>query len=64
MNAKIPTPIKAIRLRCLDCCCHQRCEVRLCPSRDCSLWPYRLGRRPQTAHATVPLSGSEKGGAA
>lgn len=42
------TPIKAIRHKCLDCCCHQKREVRLCPCTDCSLWPYRMGVRPGT----------------
>ena len=40
------TPVKAIRAKCLDCCCGQRGEVRLCPVHDCSLHPYRMGRRP------------------
>ena len=40
------TPIKAIRLKCLDCMCNQVNEVRLCPSKDCSLYPYRLGHNP------------------
>lgn len=37
------TRSKAIRLKCLDCCCNQAKEVRLCPSQDCPLWHYRLG---------------------
>lgn len=41
------TPMKAIRLKCLDCCCGQAAEVKLCPSTDCSLYPYRMGHRPQ-----------------
>jgi len=40
------TPLKAIRAKCLDCCCGQANEVRLCPSSDCTLWPYRLGHNP------------------
>lgn len=41
------TPIKAIRAKCLDCCNQQTAEVRLCPSKTCSLYPYRMGRRPK-----------------
>lgn len=41
------TPIKAIRAKCLDCCCDQMSEVRLCPATDCPLWEYRMGHRPQ-----------------
>lgn len=44
---KVLTPIKAIRAKCLDCCCQQQIEVRLCPCIDCSLWPYRMGKRPK-----------------
>ena len=44
---KILTPIKAIRARCLDCCAGQKKEVRLCPAKECPLWPYRMGHRPK-----------------
>lgn len=40
------TPLKAIRAKCLDCCCNQQAEVRRFPCKDCSLWPYRMGHRP------------------
>ena len=42
------TPLKAIRLKCLDCCCGNSNEVRLCPSEDCPLHGYRFGCRPKT----------------
>lgn len=35
---------KAIRLKCLDCCCGQAAEVRKCPATNCPLWRYRMGR--------------------
>lgn len=34
---------RAIRLKCLDCCCGSAYEVRLCPLRNCPLWRFRLG---------------------
>lgn len=34
---------KAIRLKCLDCCCGQSAEVRKCPATNCPLWRYRMG---------------------
>lgn len=40
------TPIKAIKAKCLDCCCGQREEVKLCPVEDCPLWTFRLGKNP------------------
>lgn len=35
---------KAIRLKCLDCCCGQSAEVRKCPATECPLWRYRMGK--------------------
>ena len=46
MEEKRLTPIKAIRAKCLDCCCWNSNEVRLCPVRDCALYPYRMGHNP------------------
>ena len=40
------TPMKAIRAKCLDCCCGQYKEVELCPCKDCPLYPYRFGKNP------------------
>jgi hypothetical protein len=37
------TPLKAIRKKCLDCMCGSAKEVRLCPSTDCPLYPFRMG---------------------
>lgn len=39
-------PIKAIRLRCLDCCAGALGEVENCPIKDCSLWWFRFGTNP------------------
>jgi|WetSurMetagenome_2_1015567.scaffolds.fasta_scaffold561979_1 hypothetical protein len=43
------TPMKAIRLKCLDCCCGNVAEVKRCPCPDCSLYAYRLGKNPAMA---------------
>jgi len=51
MNQKL-TPLKAIRLKCLDCCAGSRKEVRLCPVRDCPLWPFRMGRNHSNSRDT------------
>lgn len=34
---------KAIRLKCLDCCCGSAYEVRMCTVTRCPLWRFRLG---------------------
>ena len=39
-------PVKAIRARCLDCCGGSAKEVDLCPSKTCSLYPFRYGKNP------------------
>jgi hypothetical protein len=44
----IYSPLRAIRRRCLDCCCGSSQEVSLCPVHNCSLYPYRFGKRPGT----------------
>lgn len=47
MNEKqITNPVKAIRAKCLDCCCGSVTEVQLCPCADCSLYPFRFGKNP------------------
>lgn len=38
------TPLKAIRAKCLDCCCGSTHEVKLCPADDCPLHEYRFGK--------------------
>ena len=35
---------KAIRAKCVDCMCGNKAEVKRCPSKNCSLWPYRMGK--------------------
>ena len=47
------TPIQAIKAKCLDCCCGSRSEVVICPVKDCSLYPFRLGKNPNIAHRTM-----------
>jgi len=43
-----PTVWKAIRAKCLDCSGADGAHwVRDCHLTDCSLWPYRMGRRPR-----------------
>ena len=50
MKAKLyDTPVKAIREKCLDCCCGSHKEVRQCTVINCAIYPYRLGRRPDKA---------------
>ncbi|WP_158414017.1 hypothetical protein [Geoalkalibacter subterraneus] len=45
------TPMKAIRKKCIDCCCHSVYEPAKCTAEDCPLHPYRFGHRPKEAKA-------------
>lgn len=45
-DKQITSPLKAIRAKCLDCCCDQITEVKLCPVSDCPLHPFRFGKNP------------------
>lgn len=49
---KQKSPMKAIREKCLDCCCGQQSEIRLCESVKCALWPFRSGSHPYTSAKT------------
>jgi len=40
------SPLKALRLRCVDCCAGSPSEVRQCVSVTCPSWPFRMGRSP------------------
>ena len=54
------TPIKAIRAKCLDCCCFQRKEVELCAAVDCPLHEYRFGHRPKGEKTAATSAKSEQ----
>lgn len=43
---------KALRLRCLDCCCGLPNEVSLCTAVSCPAWPFRTGSSPWRAPAS------------
>ncbi len=42
----IKSPVKAIRAKCLDCCCGSPAEVNRCHLDDCALHPFRFGKNP------------------
>lgn len=46
MEKKRLSPLKAIRLKCLDCSCGSSNEVKLCPVTKCALYPFREGVNP------------------
>lgn len=47
MEINHPGSLKhAIKAKCMECCCGQREEVRLCKIETCPIWPYRMGKNP------------------
>jgi hypothetical protein len=46
MKYKPLTPVRAIRLKCLECGGRPK-EVKLCEAKDCCLYAYRLGKNPR-----------------
>ena len=40
------SPFKAIRAKCLDCCCDSAYEVKNCTIHDCELYQFRMGQNP------------------
>ena len=47
MEEKRITPLKAIRLKCLECCCGSHKEVKQCQAVSCQLHPFRFGKNPR-----------------
>ncbi len=40
------SPLRALRLHCLDCRNDSAQEVRLCTAVGCPSWPFRMGKNP------------------
>lgn len=40
------TALQSIKAKCLDCCLGNPMDVKLCPARDCPLYPFREGHNP------------------
>jgi hypothetical protein len=56
MNATTRNPVKAIRTHCLKCSGGSPKAVAECPSANCALFSFRLGRNPFRA----PISEAQK----
>jgi len=56
------SPLKAIRVKCLDCSAGNRAEVRLCPVTDCPLFAFRMGCNPNRRRLTgrKPLNSTSR----
>jgi hypothetical protein len=54
------TPLKAIRVKCRECCNWSLREVRLCTCTKCPLYPYRMGHRPKEEDLPTEETNGEK----
>ena len=55
-SMKYKTPLKAIRAKCIDCCCGSRKEVEACELSKCPLHEFRLGA--DCSSSTEPINSS------
>ena len=39
-------PLRAIKLKCLDCSTYNTNEIKECPVKECPLFPFRNGNNP------------------
>ena len=39
-------PVRAIRMKCVDCSGGSRTEAERCTVKTCALYPFRMGRNP------------------
>lgn len=46
MAEKRYSPLRAIRAKCIDCCCGNTNEVRDCTITECPLYEFRNGHNP------------------
>lgn len=46
---KVVRPLSAIKMKCYECSGFSLTEGKLCPHKDCVLWPLRFGRKPKGA---------------
>jgi len=52
---KHPTPLRAIRLFCIDCQGGSRRGPAICDTKKCPLWQFRMGKMPKIAGNAPPL---------
>ena len=55
------SPLKAIRAKCLDCCCGSAYEVKNCVIHDCELYPFRMGHNPNRKSSLTAAPRKEAG---
>lgn len=54
------SPVKAIKIKCLDCSGGVKKEVRECIIQDCPLYTFRLGKNPNRKGLRLKTSPSQE----
>lgn len=57
---KWPSPMKAIRAKCLECVGFNSVEIKNCLGYNCVLYPYRFGHRNSKIKSTSNMCGWDK----
>lgn len=57
---KYKTPLKAIRAKCIDCCCGSRKEVDACELSKCPLYNFRFGTDDSPSPEPIKFSNNKK----
>lgn len=57
---EVETPVKAIKMKCLECANWTPREVTECPMTDCPLWPYRKGKRPTAEEIAIVKTANDQ----
>jgi hypothetical protein len=60
LKFRAQNPLKAIREKCLDCCCGSASEIRKCVATDCALWPFRMAANPFRKRRTLSAEQKHK----
>ena len=60
IKKEVRNPVKAIRAKCLDCCCGSFSEISLCPAEKCPLYPFRFGKNPYRAKRELSSEQKDK----
>ena len=59
-EGNITSPLKAIKLFCIDCCGGSFQEVKKCPCKKCPLYNFRVGKKMEAPKRTRNLTEEQR----
>ena len=54
-DEKVISPMRAIRLKCMDCSGWQQKEVEKCAAKECPIWCFRMGKNPKANKPAIEV---------